>query len=74
MADLRLDYPQSFNHWQQWLAGAAVTQNIPQLPTPIETRERYLVANRNIENQYYQIKAAEERLNKYKIARATASK
>jgi membrane fusion protein (multidrug efflux system) len=67
MPDLKIDYPESFAQWQEYLDRFELEQPIAAFPTPINKQEKYFIASRNLYNQYYSIKSAEERLSKYSI-------
>jgi len=67
MPDLKIDYPKSFENWQQYLNEFDPEEPIEELPEPVSDQEKYFVAAKNIYNQYYSIKSAETRLDKFKI-------
>jgi len=67
MPDLKIDYPESFEAWQQYLSAYDVNKDIPALPTPANDREKLFVAGRNLYTQYYAIQSLEERLKKYTL-------
>ncbi len=67
MPDIKFDYPQSLGNWQQYLDAYDVDRPIQTLPSPTTDQEKYFVAGRNLQNQYYQIKSLETRLADYNI-------
>lgn len=67
MPDLKIDYPSSFQQWKTYLDQFDVKQSIRSFPQPLNEREKYFVANRNLLSQYYSIKSLENRLGKYAI-------
>jgi len=67
MPDIKFDYPQSLDRWQQYLNSFDVNKPIQALPNPSNDQEKYFVSGRNLENQYYQIKSLETRLADYNI-------
>lgn len=67
MPDLKTDYPDSFEPWNNYRKRFDVTKKTPDLPEAKSDRERSLVTMRNIYNQYYSIRSMEERLSKYRI-------
>ncbi len=67
MPDLKIDYPESFPHWQAYLSGFDVNEDLVPLPEPKNDREKLFVASRNLYTQYYSIKSLEERLAKYRL-------
>lgn len=67
MPDLKVDYPESFTHWQKYLDHFDPEAAITPLPDPANDQEKYFIASRNLYTQYYNIKSQEERLDKYEI-------
>lgn len=67
MPDLRLDYPEIFPKWQQYLNNLDVNSSIPPLPEPANDKERYFISGRGINSAYFNIKNLEQRLVKYRI-------
>lgn len=65
MPDLKIDYTESFAHWQQYLDQFDLEKPISTFPDPVNKQEKYFIASRNLYSQYYAIKSAEERLSKY---------
>ncbi|WP_300434007.1 HlyD family efflux transporter periplasmic adaptor subunit [Christiangramia sp.] len=67
MPDLRLDYPEIFPKWQEYLNNFDVNSSVPPLPEPTSDKERYFINGRGINTAYYNIKNLEQRLIKYRI-------
>jgi len=67
MPDLRLDYPDSFNQWQDYLERWDRNAATPQLPEAINDKEKYFITGRNIYSSYYNLKNLENRLTKFRI-------
>ncbi len=67
MPDLKIDYPESFDHWRAYLQQFDIEKPIQPFPEPLNDKEKFFIATRNIQSQYYNIKSAESRLSKYKI-------
>ncbi len=68
MPDLKIDYPNSFQQWKNYLDQFDVNKNIQAFPTPLNEAEKFLISSRNLHNQYYNIRSAETRLSKYSIS------
>jgi membrane fusion protein (multidrug efflux system) len=68
MPDLKIDYPESFPNWETYLANFNIEDPIQPLPQPVNDQEKFFIASRNINTQYYNIKSAENRLSKYRIS------
>lgn len=67
MPDLRLDYPNEFQKWQQYLTNFNFTRPTPKLPEATSEKEKFFISGRNIYTTYYDLKNMEVRLNKYNI-------
>ncbi len=67
MPDLKIDYEESFGHWNDYLEQLDPEKKIQPLPQAANQQEKFFVASRNIYSQYYSIRSAEERLSKYVI-------
>ena len=68
MPDLRLDYPEVFDKWQNYLNGFDMAKTTPKLPEMASDREKYFISGRGILTSYYNIKNLEQRLSKYRIS------
>ena len=67
MPDLRLDYPESYPQWLDYLNALDTDKSIPELPEPKNEKEKYFITGRNIYTTYYNIKNLENRLSKFRI-------
>jgi membrane fusion protein (multidrug efflux system) len=67
LSDLKLDFPDEFDKWNNYFLGIDISRSIPSLPTINSDREKTFVATKNILGQFYSIKSAEERLSKYEV-------
>jgi multidrug efflux pump subunit AcrA (membrane-fusion protein) len=67
MPDLKLDYPEAFDHWQRYLNSFDVNKTLPPLPEFSSEKEKYFINGRNIVTSYYNIKNLEQRLVKFRI-------
>lgn len=67
MPDLKIDYPDSYKKWQDYLDRFDVKGSLPPIPEPANEQVEYFITSRNIYNQYYNIKSQETRLSKYTI-------
>lgn len=68
MPDLKVDHPASFPQWRAYLDKFELEKPLPLFPTAMSPEEKHFIASRNLFSQYYNIKSAEERLNKYTIS------
>jgi len=67
MPDLKIDYPESYTQWNSYLDNYDVEEELDSFPDPLNDQEKYFIASRNLYTQYYTIKSAEERLDKYTV-------
>ncbi|TXF90523.1 HlyD family efflux transporter periplasmic adaptor subunit [Neolewinella aurantiaca] len=67
MPDLKIDYPESFPAWEEYLKNFDIDSPIKAMPEPANQREKLFIAGRNLQSQYYTIKSQEERLSKYTL-------
>lgn len=68
LPDLQLDYPNAFPKWQYYLNNFDVERAVLPLPPFDNDQEKYFINGKNIISTYYNIKNAEERLQKYTIS------
>ncbi|MDT8415878.1 MAG: HlyD family efflux transporter periplasmic adaptor subunit [Flavobacteriaceae bacterium] len=67
MPDLKLDFPEISDKWQQYLNNFDITKTTPALPQIESDKERFFLAGRNIITTFYNVKNLEERLSKFTI-------
>ena len=67
LADLKLDFPNEFDKWNNYFQNINIDRSLTPLPAINNDREKTYIATRNILGQYYAIKSAEERLTKYEV-------
>lgn len=67
LPDLKNDYSDNFEVWETYINAFDPTKPIQELPATKSSREKYFLAARNINNQYFNIKRQEYRLTKYNI-------
>ncbi|MBI1287843.1 MAG: HlyD family efflux transporter periplasmic adaptor subunit [Flavobacteriales bacterium] len=67
LADLKLDYPNSFAKWEAYSRNFNVNKPVVELPEPADDKERMFITGRNIYSTYYNVKNAELTLAKYDI-------
>lgn len=67
LADIRLDYPNAFKKWNNFLAEIDVKKPLPPLPEPESDQEKMFITGRNIYSTYYTVRNMELTLDKYNI-------
>lgn len=67
MPDIRLDYPNEYEKWQNYLNNFDINKTTSELP-PINTeKEKYFISGRGINTAYYNVKNLEVKLSKYNL-------
>lgn len=67
LPELKIDYPGIYGTWQGYFESLSVEKTLPALPSIENSQEKVFFSTRDILNQFYSIKSAEERLDKYII-------
>ena len=67
LPDLKIDYPESFSGWNNYVKQFDVKQELKSFPEPVTEQESFFVISKNIHSQFYNIKSQEERLSKYQV-------
>jgi len=67
MPDLRMDYSDSFEKWNEYLKSFNINKSVSKLPEVSSDKEKYFITGKNIYTTYYSIKNLEARLAKYNI-------
>ncbi|WP_298533019.1 HlyD family efflux transporter periplasmic adaptor subunit [uncultured Algibacter sp.] len=68
MPDLRLDFPDVYEKWKNYLNNFDLSKTTPKLPEMTSDKENYFITGRGIISNYYNVKNLEQRLSKYTIA------
>ena len=66
--DLRLDFPEHFPVWEQYLMNFNMDKSVPPLPEMKDEKINYFITGRGIISSYYNVKNLEQRLSKYSIS------
>lgn len=67
MPDLKIDYPEDYQRWLNYIDDFDENMALEVLPMVENTQAKYLINSKNIYNQYYTIKSQEIRLNKHRV-------
>jgi len=67
LPDLKFDYPDAFDKWENYIRDFDVNARLKPLPEPSSEREKLYIAGQNIIANWYAVKNIEERLTKYNI-------
>lgn len=66
LPDIKQDYPTDYAAFEAYYEGLTLSAALPPLPAAEGKLEKFLIA-RGIQSAYYQVKSAEERLEKFSI-------
>ncbi len=67
MPDIRLDYPDEFQKWQNYLTSYDINKTTSKLPVMNTDKGNYFISGRGINTAYYNVKNLEVKLGKYKL-------
>ena len=65
--DLKIDFPDAYQTWENYLLSFSVDEPVPPLPDPLSEQLRLFLGARNVYTQYYTLRQLEEQLDKYRI-------
>lgn len=68
LPDLKVDFPDNFNAWEEFFKQLEVDRSLPALPQTKSINEKTFLASRNLLSEYYGIQGDEERLRKYRVS------
>ncbi len=67
MPDIRFDYPEEYEKWQNYLTSFDINKSTPELPEIATEKEKYFISGRGINTAYYNVKNLEVKLGKYNL-------
>lgn len=67
LADLKLDFPNSYTKWEAYAKNFDINKSVAELPEAADDKERMFITGRNIYSTFYNVKNAELTLAKYDI-------
>jgi len=67
LPDLRLDYPEAYKKWDEYLRNFDMNNSVEKLPEPTTDKEKFFITGRNIYTTYYNTKNMEIILGKYSL-------
>lgn len=67
LPDIRLDYPDEYKKWQNYLNSFDMNKTTPKLPVINSEKEKYFISGRGINTAYYNVKNLEVKLGKYSL-------
>ncbi len=67
LPDFKVDFPDSYDAWEQYFKSIDLDQKLPELPNKVTAQEKTFLSTKNIYSNYFTIKSLEESLSKYKV-------
>ncbi|MDB4335134.1 efflux RND transporter periplasmic adaptor subunit [bacterium] len=67
LPDLKSDYPDSYPIWRTYVSSVDVKKKLPELPVSNNEQENFYLSGKGIKSNFYNIRSAEEKLDKYTI-------
>jgi multidrug efflux pump subunit AcrA (membrane-fusion protein) len=67
LPDLRLDYPEAYKKWDEYVRNFDMTKPVVELPKTTSDKEKFFITGRNIYTTYYNTKNMEIVLTKYNL-------
>ena len=67
LPDIKLDYPNAYGKWNQYLKDFDIAKPIPTLPEPSSDQEKLFLTGKNIYTSYYKTKNLEITYQKYTL-------
>ena len=65
--DLKIDFPDAYQTWENYLLSFDVDEPVPPLPEASSEQLRLFLGARNVYTQFYTLRQLEEQLDKYRI-------
>lgn len=67
MPDIKLDFPNNYNAWKEYLQNFDINKTIQKLPEISSEKEKFFISGRGIYTTYYNVKNLEVKLSKYNL-------
>ncbi len=68
LPDLRLDYAEVFQQWQDYVSNFDMEKPTPKLPEFRSEKEKFFISGKGVLASFYNVKNLEQRLSKYTIS------
>lgn len=68
LPDIKIDFPEEFDKWNDYIADIKLNEALPQLPAWKTNKEKIFLSTRNILTEYFTIKSSEEQLKKFQVS------
>lgn len=67
MPDIRLDFPDEYLKWQNYLQNFDINKQVEKLPETGSEKEKFFISGRGIVTAFYNVKNLEVKLSKYNL-------
>lgn len=67
MPDIRMDFPENYEKWQNYLRNFDLNKPTQKLPETTSEKEKFFISGRGIYTTYYNVKNSEVKLSKYTL-------
>ncbi len=67
LPDMKMEFPEETEKWENYLNSITVEKNLPPIPETNSKKEKFFVTGRKVYSTFYGIKNLEARLDKYLI-------
>lgn len=67
MPDIRMDYPEEYAKWEQYIHSFSINTPIAPLPLTNTDKEKFFISGRGILTSYFNVKNLEAKLAKYNL-------
>lgn len=65
--DIKLEFPEEAQKWDDYLNSIEITRPVPAIPATLSDKEKYFVTGRKVYTTFYNIQNLEARLQKYRL-------
>jgi membrane fusion protein (multidrug efflux system) len=67
LPDIKVDFPNEFEKWNEYMNAIKLNQSLPQLPSWKSSKEKVFISTRNVLTEYFAIKSLEEQVQKHSL-------
>ncbi|MEZ4922102.1 MAG: HlyD family efflux transporter periplasmic adaptor subunit [Crocinitomicaceae bacterium] len=67
MPEIKVDFPDEFEKWNDYMNDIKLNESLPQLPAWKNSKEKVFLSTRNVLTEYFAIKSLEEQLAKFSV-------
>lgn len=67
LPDLKIDFPNEFDKWENYIGSIKLNEGLAQLPSWTSNKEKIFLSTRNVLTEYFAIKSLETQIDKYAV-------